>query len=182
LAQGLSKYRQKKTINFNIKDTAMKKIMMVLVISAIAIGTAYTQVTVNQNLTLSVGSVFKMTASGDPGALAISDGTAGTDALNAVTDNSTTYSITQNYGNTVKITAQLNSALDAGYTLTVNLASSKGTSLGAVDISNGSAQDAVQNIALGADANRTITYSFSALASAGTLASTSKTVTLTLTN
>jgi len=163
----------------------MKKLMMVLAIgsmSLLLIGSAFAQTNVTQNLTLSVGSVYKMTTSGNPGAMAISDGTAGTDALNAVTDASTSYSITQNFANTVKITAQLNTALAAGYTLTVNLASVKGTSLGAKDISNATAQDVVSNIAIGADANKTITYSFSALASAGTLASTSKTVTLTLTN
>jgi len=163
----------------------MKKSIMVLAIGTLSIllaGSAFAQVSVNQNLTLSVGTVYKMTTSGNPGAMAITTGTAGTDALDAVIDASTTYSITQNYGNTVKITAQLDVALAAGYTLTVNLASAKGTSLGAVDISDGSAPDAVQNIAIGADANRSITYSFSALASAGTMASTSKTVTLTLTN
>jgi hypothetical protein len=35
---------------------------------------------------------------------------------------------------------------------------------------------------MGADANQVITYTFGALASAGTLSSTSKIVTLTLTN
>lgn len=163
----------------------MKKLMMVLLIGAMStllVGSVFAQANVNQSLTLSVGSVYKMSVSGNPGALDITTGTAGTDALTAVSDNSTNYSITQNFGNTVKITAQLNTALAAGYTLTVNLASAKGTSAGAVDISNAAAKDVVTAINMGADANKTITYSFSALASAGTLASTSKTVTLTLTN
>jgi len=163
----------------------MKKLMMVLVIgtmSLLLVNSAFAQTNVTQNLTLSVGAVYKMITSGNPGALAISTGTAGTDALTAVSDATTTYSITQNFGNTVKITAKLDFALAAGYTLTINLASGKGTSLGAVDISNATAKDAVTGIAIGADATRSITYSFSALASAGTLASTSKSVTLTLTN
>jgi hypothetical protein len=163
----------------------MKKITMVLAVAAmsmILIGSVYAQTTVNQNLTLSVGTVYKMISSGNPAAMNITTGTAGTDALTAVTDNSTTYSITQNFGNTVKITAKLDVALAAGYTLTINLTSAKGTSIGAVDISNASAKDVVTGIAMGADAAKAITYSFSALASAGTLASTSKTVTLTLTN
>jgi hypothetical protein len=102
-----------------------------------------------------------------------------------VTDASTKYSITQNFGATVKVTANLDAALAAGYTLQVALASTKGTSAGTVDISAttpASAANVVTNIAMGADANQTITYTFGADASAGTLASTNKTVTLTLTN
>jgi len=67
----------------------------------------------------------------------------------------------------------------------LNLASTKGTSAGNVDISNatsGSAVDIVTAINRGADAAQGITYTFSANASAGTLGSTTKTVTLTLTN
>ena len=45
-----------------------------------------------------------------------------------------------------------------------------------------SALSAVTAIALGADASKTITYTFGANASAGVLASTAKVVTLTLTN
>lgn len=141
--------------------------------------------TATQSLNLSVDAVYKIATSGNPGALAISTGTAGVDALTSVSDASTTYSITQNYGNTVKITANLDAALSSGYTLQVNLASGKGTSAGAMDISNatsGSAVDVVTGIGMGADANKAITYTFSALASAGTLSSNSKTVTLTLTN
>jgi hypothetical protein len=85
----------------------------------------------------------------------------------------------------VKITANLDAVLPAGYTLTMTLASTKGTSLPNVDISNatsGSAADVVMGIQIGADANQAIGYSFSALASAGILVSTSRTVTLTITN
>lgn len=102
-----------------------------------------------------------------------------------MSDNSTTYSITQNFGSTVKVTANLDAALPAGYTLKLALASTKGTSAGNVDISNatpGSAVNVVTAIQKGADAAQTISYSFSALASAGTLTATSTTVTLTLTN
>jgi len=163
----------------------MKKLTMTLAIGAMSIlfvGSVFAQTFFNQSLNLSVGTVYKMSSSGDPAAMTISTGTAGTDALTAVTDNSTNYSITQNFGNMVKITAQLNSALAAGYTLTINLVSAKGASQGDIDISDGGAKDVVKDIQMGADANKTITYSFSALASAGTMASTAKTVTLTLTN
>ncbi|HAV22083.1 MAG: hypothetical protein A2X67_08355 [Ignavibacteria bacterium GWA2_55_11] len=146
---------------------------------------AFAQATATQSVTLAVNAVYKISTSGNPGALTISNGSAGSDNLTAVSDNSTTYSITQNFGNTVKITVHMDAALTAGYTLQMNLASTQGTSLGNVDISNatsGSAVDVVTAIARGADAGQTIGYTFSALASAGTLSSTTKTVTLTLTN
>lgn len=167
----------------------MKNSMMVLaalLVSAVLIESASAQsATATQSLTLAVNTVYKIATSGNPGALTITTGTAGTDALTSVTDNTTTYSITQNFANTVKITANLDSPLSSGYTLAINLASTKGTSAGSVDISNatsGSAVDVVTAINRGADAGQGIGYIFSALASAGTLSSTSKTVTLTLTN
>jgi len=167
----------------------MKKSIVILAlvaISAVAMQSAYGQSDVaTQSLNLAVNAVYKIATSGNPSALTITTGTAGTDALTSVSDATSTYSITQNYGNTVKITANLDAALSSGYTLQIGLASSKGTSAGAVDISNatsGSAVDVVTSIAQGADANKAITYTFSALASAGMLSSTTKTVTLTLTN
>jgi hypothetical protein len=166
----------------------MKKSLVIITLvalSAFAFQAAFSQATATQNLSLAVNTVYKIATSGNPGALTITTGTAGTDALTSVSDNSTTYSITQNYANTVKITANLDAALPAGYTLQINLASSKGTSAGTVDISNAtsaSALDVVTAIAKGADAAKAIGYTFSANASAGTLGSTAKVVTLTLTN
>ncbi|HEY6951393.1 MAG TPA: hypothetical protein VI758_03235 [Bacteroidota bacterium] len=166
----------------------MKKLTMVLIAivgSTMLVEFAGAQATATQSLNLAVNTVYKIATSGNPGALTITTGTAGTDALSSVSDNSTTYSITQNFANTVKITANLDAALPAGYTLQLNMASTKGTSAGSVDISNATAASAlnvVTAINRGADAGQAISYTFSALASAGTLSSTSKTVTLTLTN
>lgn len=167
----------------------MKKsivIVTLITMSAFAFQLSNAQsATATQSLNLAVNTVYKIATSGNPGALTVTTGTAGVDALTSVNDASTTYSITQNYANTAKITANLDAALASGYTLQIDLASSKGTSAGAVDISNatsGSAVDVVTSIGMGADANKSITYTFSALASAGTLASSSRTVTLTLTN
>lgn len=146
---------------------------------------AYAQSTATQSVNLTVSTVYKISTSGNPAALTVTTGTAGTDALTSVSDNSTTYSITQNFGNTVKITANLDAALQTGYTLNINLASTKGTSAGTVNISNatsGSALSVVTAINRGADASQAIGYTFSALASAGMLTSTTRTVTLTLTN
>ncbi len=166
----------------------MKKILTFVgaaVLSLALVQEATAQATATQNLSLAVNAVYKISTSGNPGALTITTGTAGTNALTTVSDASTNYSITQNYASTVKITANLDAALSAGYTLQLNLASTKGTSAGNVDISAttpSSAANVVTNIAMGADANQGITYTFGANASAGTLSSTAKVVTLTLTN
>jgi len=166
----------------------MKKSIVILgvaILSMALVSNVMAQATATQTVSLAVNSVYKISTSGNPGALTITTGTAGTNALTSVSDNTTTYSITQNVAGTVKLTAYLNSALTAGYKLEMNLASTKGTSAGTVDVSNatsGSAVDVVTAIGLGADAAQAIAYTFSADASAGTLASTNKTVTLTLTN
>jgi hypothetical protein len=160
-------------------------IIALVALSSFVFEASFAQATANQNLTLAVNTIYKIATSGNPGALTISTGTAGTDALTSVSDASTTYSMTQNFGNTVKITANLDAVLTAGYQLQINLASSKGTSAGTVDISNAtsaSAATVVSAIAKGADAGKAITYTFSANASAGTLTSTAKVVTLTITN
>lgn len=154
----------------------------VLALMVLALSTGFSQNTATQTVSLAVSPVAKITVSGNPGPLTISDGAAGTDALTSVQDASTTYSITHNSLGNLRITAGINLALSAGYKLEVLLASSKGGPAGTVDISSGSATDVVTGIARGADAGRTITYIFSADASAGAMASTNRTVTLTLTN
>jgi hypothetical protein len=172
----------------NTSETTMKKsivILAVAILSMALVSNVMAQATANQTVSLAVNAVYKIATSGNPGALTITTGTAGTNALTAVSDNTTNYSITQNVAGTVKVTANLDAALAAGYTLQLGLASTKGTSAGTVDISAttpGAAVDVVTAIAMGADAAQTITYTFGANASAGTLLSTNKVVTLTLTN
>jgi len=166
----------------------MKKLMIIsaaAILTVVLSTSAFAQATATQSVTLAVNTVYKIATSGNPGPLTITDATAGVDDLTSVSDNSTTYSITQNFDNTVKITAHLDAALSAGYTLGLSLASTKGTSAGSMDISNAtsaSAVDLVTSIQRGADAAQQIGYTFSATATAGTLSSTTKTVTLTLTN
>jgi hypothetical protein len=175
-------------IMFQSPEDAMKKVVSIVgaaVLSFALVQNAKAQANATQNLSLAVNTVYKIAASGNPGSMTVTTGTAGNNTLTSVSDASTTYSITQNFASTVKITANLDAALAAGYTLQLNLASTKGTSAGSVDISAttpASAANVVTNIGLGADANQAITYAFGALASAGTLTSTAKVVTLTLTN
>jgi hypothetical protein len=169
----------------NTSETTMKKSITILaltVLSFVLVQSAMAQSgTATQSVSLTVNAVYKISTSG-PVSLTINNGTAGTDALTAATDNSSTYNMTQNSATPAKITAGLNTALTAGYSLSIALASTKGTSAGAVDISNAVAKDVVTAMAKGADASQMITYTFGANASAGILSTLAKTVTLTLTN
>jgi hypothetical protein len=154
----------------------MKKLTMVLAICALSIlfvGLAYSQ-TATQTFSLAVNSIYKISTSGNPGSMTITDAVPGSDPT-PVSDATTTYNITHNNkANGAKITASMLPVLPAGYTLTIGLAGNT-----PVDIST-STQDAVTSIAAGASSAHAIAYSFSATAAAGPLASVSETVTLTV--
>ena len=162
----------------------MKKsiVILALVILSFAVAQNAMAQTAVQTLSLAVNTVQKIAVSGNPAAMTITDGTAGTDALTSVTNSATTYSMTQNSATPAKITAGLDVALGSGYSLTIELASTKGTSALAVDIAGGTTKDVVTAMAKGADAGQTITYVFGATATAGVLTTTTEHVTLTLTN
>ena len=136
-----------------------------------------------QAVNLSVGKVYRVAITGAATiTLAINAGIAGTNALTAVTDGTTTYAITQNNSAATHITANLDAAMPKGK-LQIALASSLGTTSGTVDITSAiaaSAATVVTAIHLGAEAGKSITYTFSANASEGLLLATSKTVTLTV--
>jgi len=138
--------------------------------------------TATQAVSLSVSKVYRIAITGAATInMAISAGVAGTDALTAVSDATTTYAITQNNSAATKITANLDAAMPKGK-LNILVASTKGTTAGTVDISaatSASALNVVTAIAMGAESGKSITYTFSANASEG-LFSAAKTVTLTV--
>jgi hypothetical protein len=137
--------------------------------------------TATQAVSLSVSKVYRIAITGGTITLAINAGVAGTDALTPVSDATSTYAITQNNSASTKVTANLDAAMPKGH-LKIALASGLGTPAGTVDISaatSGSALNVVSGIAMGAETGKSITYTFSALASEG-LFSASKTVTLTV--
>ena len=164
----------------SVRYTAL--LVAALALVALVSETGLSQSFATQSVTVSVSAVAKIAVSGNPGALTITDGPVGTDNLTSVSDASTTYSITHNSPTDKRITASLDASLPVGFTLQASLGSNKGTSSGSTTIPAGSAVNLVTGIARGADAGRTITYTFSALASAGPLSSTTRTVTLTLTD
>ncbi len=125
--------------------------------------------------------VTTITRSGNPAAMTITAAVAGSDPT-SVSNSATTYS-TQNVqnGQPQKITGKLNANMPAGVTLTCSLAvGAQATSVGAVAL-DVTARNLVININADQTA-RTITYQLSALASAGVIASQTRTVTFTIAN
>jgi hypothetical protein len=166
------------------QESAMKKSLVILGVALISFALVQdaSAQTATQALSLSVSKVYRIAITGAGTInMAINSGVAGTDALTPVSDATSTYAITQNNSAATKVTANLDAVMAKGK-LQIALASSLGTTAGTVDISNatsGSALNVVTAIALGAEAGKSITYTFSANASEG-LFSASKTVTLTV--
>jgi hypothetical protein len=174
----------KLTTKHTTQESAMKKsiaIFAAAMMSLALVETASAQ-TATQALSLSVSKVYRIAITGAATInMAINAGVAGTDALTQVSDATTTYAITQNNSAATKVTANLDAVMPKGK-LKIALASSLGTTAGTIDISNAtsaSAVNVVTAIALGAEAGKSITYTFSANASEG-LFSAAKTVTLTV--
>lgn len=136
--------------------------------------------TANQTVTFQVDAISEFTTSGNPAALIVNTAVAGSEPSAAI-DSTTTYAITTNQLNK-KITGVLDSAMPANTKLEINLAAPTGaTSLGNVALSD-VATDLVTGISRLAESGKTITYTFSATIAAGVIASSTRTVTLTVTD
>lgn len=150
------------------------------VLVMLTLGSALAANTDNQTVTLQVTAINEIAVSGDPGALIVNTATAGAEPDTA-TDNSTDYDITTNESNK-RITGVLDAAVPANTELYVFLVAPTGaTSAGDVQLTT-SAADLVTGITTLAETNRTITYKYYASVAAGVVASTTRTVTLTLTD
>jgi hypothetical protein len=172
-----------KTQHTNLEST-MKKSILILsaAFMSLAIVQSASAQTATQAVSLTVSKVYRIAITGAATInMTVNAGVAGTDALTPVTDATTTYAITQNNSASTKVTANLDAAMPKGH-LKIALVSGLGTTAGTVDITSatsGSALNVVSGIALGAEAGKSITYTFSANASEGLFAA-SKTVTLTV--
>ena len=140
-------------------------------------GSAFAADNTSQSVTYQVSAINEISVSGNPSALIVNTATPGSQPT-AATDNSTTYAITTNISSK-KITGALNSAMPSNTTLKVTLVAPTGGSASQVTLT-ASAQDLVTGISTLAESGKSITYEFSATASAGVVASASKTVTLTV--
>lgn len=163
-----------------MKRLAVSLTMLLLVAGVVLIGVAAT--TCNQTVSCEIATIQVISVSASPAALIVDSATPGFEPDSA-TDATTAYSITVNKDS--KITAEIDTAMSTDITLTINLASTGGISAGDVDISNATTTplDVVTTIPAGSKASaQTITYTLSALASAGVMPQADKTVTLTITD
>lgn len=133
--------------------------------------------TATQTVSYEVAAVNEISVSGSP-SLVINSATAGSGLSSASA--SATYAITTNETNR-KVTAQIDSNMPSGVTLSVTLdAPTGGTSAGAVNLST-TAQDVVTGVSSINQSGLSITYGLSATVAAGVVAADNKTVTYTIT-
>ncbi|HYC50744.1 MAG TPA: hypothetical protein VEB19_06535 [Gemmatimonadaceae bacterium] len=132
---------------------------------------------VQQVVTFQVDAINQIAFSGNP-SLVITSATAGSAPSTATAP--ATWAVTTNQSN-AKITASINAAMPALVTLTVNLAAPTGaTSTGAQSLGT-VAVDVVTGITQVAQGSLAVIYALSATATAGVVASTTRTVTYTIT-
>jgi hypothetical protein len=130
-----------------------------------------------QTLSFQVDAINQIAFTGNP-SLVVNSASAGSNPSAATT--SVTWAVTTNQSN-AKITGSLNAALPANVTLTVDLAApTGGTSAGAQPLGT-TAVDLVTAITRVAEGALGVTYTLSATAAAGVVASTTRTVTYTIT-
>jgi hypothetical protein len=119
-----------------------------------------------------------LSVSGSPATMKVSTAIPGA-GLTPVTDASTKYTLIELASGHHEITAEINTAMPAGVTLTVDLAAPSGaTSVGPVALGI-AAHPVVTNIST-AFASSTITYQLSATPAAGVVPAQSRTVTFTI--
>jgi hypothetical protein len=130
-----------------------------------------------QTVTFQVDAINQIAVAGSP-SLVISSATPGANPTNATA--AATWAVTTNQSN-AKITASINAAMPANVTLTVNLAAPAGaTSAGAQPLGT-TAVDLVTTITRVAQGALAVTYTLAATPTAGVVASTTRTVTFTIT-
>lgn len=158
----------------------MKKLITLVSIALILglFANAYSADNDSQTVTFEVQAISEITVSGNPGPLVISTATAGSEPV-AATDATTTYSVTTN-GTNKRITGSIDTAMPANTSLLVTLTAPTGGSGAGQVILSTTAQDLVTGISTLAESALPISYEFTADAAAGVVASSTKTVTLTV--
>jgi hypothetical protein len=149
---------------------------LALAASAFAARDASAQ-TATQTVSYEVTAINEISVAGSP-SLVINDATAGSGLTSASA--SGTYAITTNETNR-KVTAQIDSNMPSGVTLSVTLAApTGGTSTGAVTLST-TAQDVVTGVSNVNQSGLSISYGLAATVAAGVVAAGNRTVTYTIT-
>ena len=129
---------------------------------------------------VAVGQSTALTVTGSPAAFVITTAIAGAQPA-ALTNSLTSYFVkAKNAAGPQRISAQLDSPMPAGTSLTLTMAPSAGaTSLGPVTLDM-SARDIVVNIKKDNGSTHGMTYVFTATVAAGVIPSQTRTVTLTM--
>jgi hypothetical protein len=156
------------------------KAVRILAVLALVTGIANVAAaqTATQNVTIQVNAINVISVSGSP-SLVITTATAGSPPT-VVSDATSSWNVTTNQSG-AKITASLNSAMPAGLTLLANLSAPTGgtsagfTALGTVAV------DVVTGITKVAQGTLGLSYQLDATVAAGVVASTTRTVTYTIT-
>lgn len=159
----------------------MKKLFLpsaaAMIALAFSVESASSQ-TATATATYEVQSVDVISVSGNPAKLMIVAGNPG-EAPAAVTDNTTTWSVTTN-GTARKVTGVIDVAMPSGVTLGVALAAPTGaTSVGNVTLTT-LAADLVTGITQLDESLLGVTYTLSATLAAGAVAESTRTVTYTI--
>jgi hypothetical protein len=147
---------------------------MALVVGASSAATAQTA---TQSVAFQVDAINQIAFSGSP-SLVINTATAGSNPTSATA--AATWAVTTNQTN-AKITASIGSAMPAGLTLSVDLSAPAGGSSAGVTVLGTIAVDLVTSITKLAQNGIAVGYSLDATPTAGVIASTSRTVTYTIT-
>ena len=156
----------------------MKLARWITVLSLIAGATHVAMAqTATQTVTFAVNAVNRISVSG-PASLTINSATAGSQPDDAISSG-LTWAVTTN-GSNMKVTGSLASAMPAGVTLSADLAApSSGSSAGYVSLGT-SAADLVTGMTKVAQSGMSLALKLSTTVSAGTVSSTTNTITYTV--
>jgi hypothetical protein len=156
----------------------MKRSLMVALLVVAAAASASAQ-TATQTVTMQVDAINLISISGTP-SLTISAAVAG-GAPTSVTSTGNTWAVTTNQTG-AKITASIASAMPTGITLSANMGAPAGSGASAGYQSLGTtAVDLVSGITKLNETGLSLSYKLDATAAAGTLSSTTRVVTFTIT-
>ena len=149
----------------------------ILAALALVAGASSAMAQTTQIVTFQVDAINQIAFAGAP-SLVINTATAGSNPTNATAG--ATWAVTTNQSN-ARVTASIGSNMPAGLTLSVDVtAPAGGTSTGAQGLST-VAVDVVTGITQVAQGGIALTYTLTATPAAGVVASTSRTVTYTIT-
>ena len=149
----------------------------VLVLLGAVAGAASAQTTAGQTITFQIDAINQIGFVGSP-SLVVNTAMAGSNP--AAANAAATWAVTTNQTGS-KVTASIASNMPAGLTLSANLAAPAGAASGGALALSTTAVDLVTGITKVAQSALAVSYTLAATAAAGVVASTSRTVTYTIT-